>query len=80
MTVSQMKKRHSDWADDARYLAILNGVSTSGFCATAGLHHGGQLDRSDRIAVQQAVTEGRRLVVTSGGHCLEDLCPIPKCV
>ena len=57
--------------DDPRYLAVVDKRFNKRFRASPDYV---RLVRStDQVvsAVEEAVSEGRRLVVTSGGHCLE---------
>jgi len=54
--------------DDPRYLAVVASVSIS-VQRDSRLRPAGPLDRSGDIGRRGAVREGRRLAVTSGGHC-----------
>jgi len=57
--------------DDPRYLAVVNKRFNKRFRASPDYVR--LVSSSDQVisAVEEAVREGRRLVVTSGGHCLE---------
>jgi hypothetical protein len=62
---------------DPRYEAVVEKRFNKRFRATPD--HVFLVHSTDEIvaAVQQTVREGRRLVVTSGGHCLEECVPPP---
>ena len=59
-------------ADGPEYRAILDRRFNKRFSALTGtICSTRQLDKSGSDGGREAVSEGRRLVVTSGGHCLE---------
>ena len=57
--------------DDPRYLAVVNKRFNKRFSASPDYVRLVGSTEEVVSAVQDAVREGRRLVVTSGGHCLE---------
>jgi FAD/FMN-containing dehydrogenase len=57
--------------DDPRYRAVLDKRFNKRFLARPDYVHLVASTGEVVAAVQEAVSEGRRLVVTSGGHCLE---------
>ena len=64
--------------DDPRYLAVIDKRFNKRFRARPDYVH--LVNSTDQVvaAVQAAVSEGRRLVVTSGGHCLEGFVSDPE--
>jgi FAD binding domain/Berberine and berberine like len=64
--------------DDPRYRAVVDKRFNKRF--TASPDYVRLVSSTDQVvsAVQEAVTEGRRLVVTSGGHCLEGFVSDPE--
>jgi hypothetical protein len=64
--------------DDPRYLAVVNKRFNQRFRASPDyVRLAGSTDQVI-AAVEEAVREGRRLVVTSGGHCLEGFVSDPE--
>src|SRR5512132_1151701 len=65
-------------ADDPRYRAVVDKRFNKRFRASPDYVR--RVSSTDQVvsAVQDAVTEGRRLVVTSGGHCLEGFVSDPE--
>ena len=57
--------------DDPRYLAVVNKCFNKRFSASPDYVRLVGSTEEVVSAVQDAMREGRRLVVTSGGHCLE---------
>ena len=78
MPAPQTKSDTRIGPDDPRYLAVLNRRFNKRF--TASPDYITAVSSTDQIvsAVEQAVTEGRRLAVTSGGHCLEGFVSDPE--
>jgi FAD binding domain-containing protein/berberine-like enzyme len=64
--------------DDARYLAVVNKRFNKRFRASPDYVR--LVSSTDQVvsAVEEAVKEGRRLAVTSGGHCLEGFVSDPE--
>ena len=64
--------------DDPRYLAVVDKRFNKRFRASP--YYVRLVSSTDQVvsAVQDAVSEGRRLVVTSGGHCLEGFVSNPE--
>src|SRR5882672_5140388 len=64
--------------DDPRYLAVVDKRFNKRFRASP--EYVRLVSSTDQVvsAVQDAVREGRRLVVTSGGHCLEGFVSNPE--
>ncbi|HTV00051.1 MAG TPA: FAD-dependent oxidoreductase [Luteitalea sp.] len=62
---------------DARYDAVVNKRFNRRFTAQPDYVRLAASTSDVVAAVQDAVTEGRRLVVTSGGHCLENFVSTP---
>ena len=64
--------------DDPRYLAVVDKRFNKRFRASP--YYVRLVSSTDHVvsAVQDAVSEGRRLVVTSGGHCLEGFVSNPE--
>src|SRR6266705_486049 len=64
--------------DDPRYLAVVDKRFNKRFRASP--YYVRLVSSTDQVvsAVQDAVREGRRLVVTSGGHCLEGFVSNPE--
>jgi FAD/FMN-containing dehydrogenase len=57
--------------DDPRYLAVIDKRFNKRFSASPDYVRLAGSTEQVVSAVEEAVREGRRLVVTSGGHCLE---------
>jgi FAD/FMN-containing dehydrogenase len=64
--------------DDPRYLAVIDRRFNKRFSASPDYVR--LVGSTDQVvsAVEEAVREGRRLVVTSGGHCLEGFVSDPE--
>jgi hypothetical protein len=64
--------------DDPRYRAVVDKRFNKRFSATPDYVR--MVSSTDQVvsAVQEAVSEGRRLAVTSGGHCLEGFVSDPE--
>ena len=64
--------------DDPRYLAVVDKRFNKRFSARPDYVR--LVSSTDQVvsAVEEAVREGRRLVVTSGGHCLEGFVSDPE--
>ena len=64
--------------DDPRYLAVVDKRFNKRFSASPDYVR--LLSSTDQVvsAVEEAVREGRRLAVTSGGHCLEGFVSDPE--
>jgi hypothetical protein len=64
--------------DDPRYLAVIDKRFNKRFRASPDYVR--LVNSTDQLvsAIQDAVSEGRRLVVTSGGHCLEGFVSDPE--
>src|SRR5258707_10531703 len=64
--------------DDPRYLAVVEKRFNKRFRASPDYVR--LVSSTDQVvaAVEEAVREGRRLVVTSGGHCLEGFVSDPQ--
>jgi FAD/FMN-containing dehydrogenase len=64
--------------DDPRYLAMVNKRFNKRFIASPDYVR--LVNSTDQVAlaVEEAVKEGRRLAVTSGGHCLEGFVSDPR--
>src|SRR5204863_687649 len=58
-------------ADDPRYRAVIDRQFNKRFSARPDYIQIVHSTVQATTAVQQAVSEGKRVVVTSGGHCLE---------
>jgi FAD/FMN-containing dehydrogenase len=56
---------------DPRYRAVLDKRFNKRFSASPDYVRLVDSTEQVRVAVEEAVSEGRRVVVTSGGHCLE---------
>ena len=56
---------------DPRYRAVLDKRFNKRFSASPDYVRLVDSTELVRVAVEEAVSEGRRVVVTSGGHCLE---------
>src|SRR5947209_12667025 len=73
-------EKHSDRIrpDDPRYLAVVEKRFNKRFSARPDYVR--LVSSTDQVvsAVEEAVREGRRLVVTSGGHCLEGFVSDPE--
>jgi FAD/FMN-containing dehydrogenase len=78
--MSTTQTKNSTWIgpDDPRYPAVVNKCFNKRF--TASPDYVRLVSTSDQIesAVEEAVREERRLVVTSGGHCLEGFVSDPE--
>ena len=64
--------------DDPRYLAVVDKRFNKRFSASPDYVR--LVDSTDQVvaSVEEAVSEGRRLAVTSGGHCLEGFVSDPE--
>src|SRR5215208_4326230 len=64
--------------DDPRYLSVVNKRFNNRFRASPDYVR--LVSSTDQVvsAVEEAVRKGRRLVVTSGGHCLEGFVSDPE--
>src|SRR3954466_708201 len=63
---------------DPRYLAVVEKRFNKRFSASPDYVRLASSTEQVVLAVEEAVREGRRLVVTSGGHCLEGFVSDPK--
>lgn len=64
--------------DDSRYLAVIDKQFNKRFKANPDYVHLASSAEQVATAVEQAVRDGKRLVVTSGGHCLEGFVSDPE--
>src|SRR3954468_1597668 len=65
-------------ADDPRYQAVVGKRFNKRFSARPSYVRLVGSTEEVRVAVEEAVAEGQRLVVTSGGHCLEGFVSDPE--
>ena len=65
-------------SDDPRYRTVVDRRFNKRFTARPDYVRIASSTEQVVLAVQQAVEEGRRLVVTSGGHCLEGFVSDPE--
>src|ERR1051326_1500287 len=64
--------------DDPRYLAVIDKRFNKRFVASPDYVRLASSIDDVVSAVEEAVSEGRRLVVTGGGHCLENFVSDPE--
>src|SRR5437879_2645137 len=78
MSTPQTKSSTRIGPDDPRYRAVVNKRFNKRF--TGSPDYVRLVSTTDQIvsAVEEEVGEGRRLVVTSGGHCLEGFVSDPE--